>query len=96
MAENQSKHRQELEKQVIDANCKVQRTGPIYGFIICMTAILGGIFLIYVGKNAAGLASIITALGALAIVFVIGKTKQKKELDDKANALAQAAAPHSN
>ncbi|MFZ3217718.1 MAG: DUF2335 domain-containing protein [Candidatus Acidiferrales bacterium] len=87
MAESQSLHRQSLEKAVIEANCRVQKTGPIYGFIICMTAILGGIYLVHSGKSAEGLASIITALSSVAVVFVVGKKKQEKELKDKASAL---------
>jgi len=80
MAEKQSAHRQELEKKVIATSCHNARLGPILGFIICMTAIGGGIFLIQSGKGAAGLASIVTALASLAVVFVYGRTKQKEEL----------------
>ena len=57
------------------------------GFIICMTAIGGGIFLIQSGKGAAGLASIITALASLAVVFVYGRTKQKQELKEQQSTL---------
>ncbi len=84
MAENQSQHRQRLEAAVIEANCRAQKHGPIYGFVTCMTAILGGIYLITSGKSVEGLAAIIAALGSLAVVFVVGKQKQKKELQEKA------------
>jgi uncharacterized membrane protein len=87
MAEKQSQHRQNIEKAVIEANCKAQRIGPIFGFIVCMTAILGGIYLIRLGKSTEGLVAIISAVGSLATVFVFGKHKQKKELDDKAKDL---------
>lgn len=87
MAENQSQHRQSLEKAVIAANCSTQKTGPIYGFVICMTAILGGVYLIHDGKSAQGLTAIISALSALVLVFVVGKWKQEKELSEKSNAL---------
>ena len=93
MSESQSQHRQALEKAVIDANCKIQRTGPIYGFIISMTAILGGIYLVHSGKSIEGLASIITALSSLAVVFVVGKKKQEKELKQKADALLPPQKP---
>jgi uncharacterized membrane protein len=89
MAENQSKHRQSLEGKVVDANCRAQRTGSILGFLICITAIASGTFLIYVGKSAEGLVPIIGALGGLVGVFVIGKYQQKKDLEQKGNALAQ-------
>jgi uncharacterized membrane protein len=83
MAEGQVAHRQELEKTVIASNCHAQKSGPIYGFIVCMTAIVGGVYLIQQGKGASGLAAIISALASLAIVFVYGRTKQQQELKKK-------------
>lgn len=87
MAERQSAHRQDLEKAVVDANCATQRTGPVYGFIICMTAIVGGVYLIHSGKSPEGLASIVSALASLATVFILGRRKQEKELKEKSEAL---------
>jgi uncharacterized membrane protein len=93
MAEKQSNHRQELEKQVVDANCRAQRTGSVYGFLICMASLASGTFLIYVGKSAQGLVPIIGALGGLVAVFIVGKNKQQKELVEKSSALAQTQNP---
>jgi uncharacterized membrane protein len=87
MAESQLKHRQALEDKVVDSNCKAQQRGPIYGFIVCMSAIAGGIYLIHTGKDASGLAAIVTALASLAIVFIYGKAKQQKELREKSQAI---------
>lgn len=87
MAEEQSRHRQHLEKTVVEANCTTQKTGPWLGFIICMTAILGGVYLITLGKSTEGLAAIVFALTALATVFVLGRKKQDRELKQKADAL---------
>jgi hypothetical protein len=56
-----------------------------------MTAIGGGVYLIQLGKGAAGLASIITALASLAVVFVYGRTKQKQELEQKSDTLVKIA-----
>jgi len=89
MAEKQAAHRQELEKAVIVSNCHAQKTGPIYGFIVCMTAILCGTGLIYVGKNAVGLTVILAALGSLALVFIVGKRKQQQELRAKGDAVTE-------
>ena len=89
MAENQSKHRQSLEQKVVDANCRAQRNGTILGFLICMAAIGSGTFLIDVGKSAEGLVPIIGALGGLVAIFVIGKSQQRKDLEQKGNALAE-------
>jgi len=87
MAESQLTHRQALERQVIDSNCKAQQRGPIYGLVVCLSAIGGGIYLIHSGQSAAGLVSIISALTGLAIVFISGKAMQQKQLRDQAGAL---------
>ncbi|MHB8501417.1 MAG: DUF2335 domain-containing protein [Candidatus Acidiferrales bacterium] len=84
MAESQSAHRQRLEKAVVDSNCHAQKLGPIYGFIVCMSAIGGGVYLIQLGKQATGLAAIITALASLSVVFIYGKRKQEQDLKQKA------------
>jgi len=89
MAETQHDHRVAIEQQVVDSNIDSQKLGTILGFIVAMTAILGGIFLAYVGRETSGLASIITALVGLAGVFVYGKMEQKKELANKSNAIAK-------
>ena len=84
MAEQQSKHRQGLERTVVDSNTFVQKVGPFLGFVVAMTAVVGGILLILKGKDGYGLAAIITALASLAGVFIYGKKKQRKELAEKA------------
>jgi hypothetical protein len=53
-----------------------------------MTAIGSGTYLILHGKSVEGLAAIITALAALAVVFVVGRKKQQEELEKKQKALA--------
>jgi hypothetical protein len=54
-----------------------------------MTAILGGIYLIKLGKSGEGVAAIIASLAGLAAVFIYGERKEKKELCEKADALAK-------
>lgn len=83
MAERQATHRQEIEKFAIHSNGKREFTGQIFGLIVSLTAIVGGVYLIMLDKSAAGLASIIGTVGALATVFVYGKYSQKKELERK-------------
>lgn len=86
MAEQQSRHRQSIETKVIESNVFVQKLGPFLGFIVAMTAVVGGIVLVLKGKDGYGLAAIVGALASLAGVFIYGKQRQKKELDDKAEA----------
>jgi uncharacterized membrane protein len=88
MAEHQSAHREHLERTVVEGNVKSQARGTLYGFIICLVSIVGGFALLFEGKNAQGLAAIISSLAALAGVFVYGRYKQAKERTDKADAIA--------
>jgi uncharacterized membrane protein len=83
MAESQHRHRQNLELNVVNSNISAQRLGVILGFVIAMTTILGGIYLVATGKPASGLAAIITPLAALVGVFVYGKREQHQQLDEK-------------
>jgi len=92
MAENQHTHRQGLEKHVIHSNVAAQRLGTILGFIVAMTVVIGGMFLVHEGKSGEGLAAILTALASLVGVFLYSKLEQQKELGKKTDALANAAA----
>jgi uncharacterized membrane protein len=89
MAERQSKHRELLEAQVVAGNLKSQDRGTLYAFIIALITILGGIFLIYMGKDASGLATIISSLVGLISIFVYSKYKQGKERVEKSTTLAE-------
>jgi flagellar motor component MotA len=91
MAESQHSHRQDLEKHVIVSNVSAQKLGTILGFIVAMTVVLGGMWLVHDGKSVAGLASILTALASLVGVFVYSKYEQQKDLAKKTEALAVAA-----
>ncbi|MDD2745159.1 MAG: DUF2335 domain-containing protein [Candidatus Gracilibacteria bacterium] len=84
MTEKQSAHRIELERAVIMGGQKMQFRGWLSASIITITCILGGIFLIYKGKDITGFATIISALGGLIGVFVYGKNQGTQELAIKA------------
>jgi uncharacterized membrane protein len=90
MAESQHTHRQGLESHVVHSNVAAQRLGTILGFIVAMTVVVGGMYLVHEGKNAAGLASILTALASLVGVFLYSKYEQQKDLVKKTDALTQA------
>lgn len=83
MAEKQQMHRQNLEKKVVFGNAASQTRGNYLGFFVAMTAILGGLWLIYLGKEVTGLVAIITPIIGLVGVFVYGKHLQREELDEK-------------
>lgn len=87
MAENQSKHRERIEAAVIESNVKSQARGTTYGFIMGMTGLLGGMFLIYSGHGTTGITAFLSSIGALASVFFIGRKHGDRELSQKSSAL---------
>ncbi|MGA8151018.1 MAG: DUF2335 domain-containing protein [Terriglobales bacterium] len=93
MAEKQSTHRESIETTVVTAGVESQTRGSWFAFIIAMTAILSGVYLIKLGKDTEGLSAIIGSLVALAGVFVYGKKKESTELKEKSNALAKRMNP---
>jgi uncharacterized membrane protein len=86
MAEGQSAHRQHLEKSVVDSNIASEKRGQYLGFTIMMTALVGGFVLVGIGKNAYGIAAILTALGSGLATYIYGKHTQRRELAKKAQA----------
>ena len=86
LAEKQSDHRQTLERTKINSDIKSERIGTVLGFILVMTAILGGVYLILHDKDTSGLVSILGSLVTLAGVFIYGRQAQRKERDAKTKA----------
>ncbi len=83
MAEKQQEHRQAIEKKVVFGNTSSQTRGNYLGFLVSMTAILGGIWLIYMGKETTGLVAIITPITGLVAAFAYGKYLQRRDLREK-------------
>jgi len=83
MAKEQATHRQELEKKVINSDIDNSKKGLWFGFIIGMTGIIIGAFIIYAGQVIAG--SIISGgtLATLVGTFVYGSQGRKKEREEK-------------
>ena len=75
--------RQELEKVIVQTGVKNEARGQIFGFIIALSAIVGGTVVIAIGKDVIGLIAIISALASLAGVFIYGKRRQGRELTEK-------------
>ena len=87
MVERQGIHREHLEKCVVQGNVRSQARGAWLGFIVSMTAIGAGTYLIAIGKGVWGFTTILANLVALVSVFVYAKQKQKTELAEKSTAL---------
>jgi uncharacterized membrane protein len=87
MAERQSAHREKLETLVVTGNVKAQSQGTKFAFIICVIALIAGFYLVLEGRNVAGFASIVGAMGGVLGTFIYSKNEQRKERTDKADAL---------
>ncbi|MCX5899296.1 MAG: DUF2335 domain-containing protein, partial [Proteobacteria bacterium] len=84
--ENQNKHRQELELRVIKNDCRNSLFGMIFGFIIGMTGMIGGIYLTVLNHGGWGLSVTGACLCSLVGIFVYGTERRKKEREEKARA----------
>jgi hypothetical protein len=88
MAESQALHRQVLEREVINSNCRNQDRGPLLGFVLAAAVIVIGSYLILQGKEVSGLVALLGALVAVVIPFVYGRREQKRELQKKQQELS--------
>ena len=79
MAESQAAHRMKLEAMVIQGNIAAQSRGSIFGFIIGLIGVAGGIWLVSNGRDVVGLTALIGSLAALVAVFMVGRSRQESE-----------------
>ena len=70
MAEKQSNHRQSMERTLVLSDTNNARLGLIFSFILVVSTIGAGTFLICIGKEAQGLTAIIGAIGSVVAVFI--------------------------
>ncbi len=83
MVESQSRHRQELEKAVVNGNIQSEAPGQRYGLIVGLVIGLGALAVVALGHEPAGVSVIIAELAAFAGAFIYGKRRQQKELEEK-------------
>lgn len=73
MAEREQAHRHQIDQRVFKAHFSTIRIGQIFAFIIGMSAVCGGIYLLMHDKALTGLAVFITALAALVAAFLVSQ-----------------------
>ncbi len=81
--ERQVDHRIRLEGKNLNANIIKSYIGMESAFLIVMTAMLCGTWIILHGKSAEGLAVVTGSLVALAAVFITGRYLEKKERSER-------------
>ena len=94
MAEEQAKHRQELEKAVIESDIKDSKIGLYLGFIIGVVAIISGTVCIVQGQTIAGGVIGGSAVPGLTAVFVYGSQQRRKEREIKQKQLSAKQPTH--
>lgn len=76
LAEDEAIHRRGIQRRQM----RLAEGGLLSAFVIAMTVILGGIFLIYEGATKEGIGSIIAALTSLLVVYL---TRGEKKSSSK-------------
>ena len=81
--ENQSTHRQALETKQVGWNNIKEVLGMVLAFLIFITSVAGGIYLISLGHGTEGLVAIIAALVIPGALFIAGRRGAMAELRKK-------------
>ena len=81
MAEEQSAHRQSLEKARVHADIGNEKRGQLFAFIIALVLFVGGLAIVWQGRSVAGLTLLIAEIATLAGLFVYGKESKTRELE---------------
>ena len=84
----EGEHRRATESKVAGSNIRLESRGQIFGFVIAMTALIGGIGLMAFDKSISGAAISLSALAALIGAFVWSKRQKKRELGEKSDPTA--------
>ena len=86
-------HRHAMESKVVDSSMRSESRGQIFGFVIGMTALIGGIGLMAFDKSITGVATSLSALVTLVGVFVWSKRQKSRQLSEKSNPAAFGVEP---
>lgn len=87
MAEDQSRHRMEMEKLVISSQQRQGERGQVFGLIIGVVGLSIGAFVAIKGHDWVGGGIAGTSVISLVYAFVTGKKSQRRDLDKKAQSL---------
>lgn len=81
--EEQSRHRREIEKIVIQSQSSESKRGQIFAFIIGMTGLGLAFTSALLGHNAFAITLASTTIVALVSAFIVGKKMNSKDLKEK-------------
>lgn len=76
MAEEEQAFRHKLHSKVANRSLNQQSAGQIFGFILALVVIVGGIYLTIEGYETTGFIAMLVPLAGLAGVFIYNKRKK--------------------
>lgn len=87
MAEAQAAHRHDLEKNRLRSGVLTERLGMILAFVLAMTAVVGGLYLVAHDKELTGFATFFSSIVILAGLFVRESRKKEKRRERRVREL---------
>lgn len=78
MTEAQGEHRRTAEAAIVKEGLIRAQRGQVFGFVIAMTALVGGIVLLFFERSIEGYATIGTGMASLVVAFTIGRVSQAR------------------
>ena len=88
MVENQSRHRMQLEKQVISADVSRGRWGLLAGVALMLLAFAFAAYLTYADEIIAAVVVVCVTVGSIGGAFIYGTISQRQERKERAEILA--------
>ena len=82
-----------LENHVISSNIVSERIGQIFAFIIAMTALMAGYFLIHDGHDGPGIGIIVGDALTMIGMFIYAQRSQAKQLRAQIDAFLRQPQP---
>lgn len=79
MAENEQKHRHEVENDIVQANFQLQRWGLLAGFSIVVGVLIVSGLLTSQDQGLLGFAGVLTAVGTVVSIFYYAQGRKQKE-----------------
>lgn len=90
MAEQQSRHRQDLESRALDSNAYTAKWGQRFAFVLGVSGIIGAVVLVALGRTWPGMVIFFADFFGLAGLFLWAEAQGRKELRRKARQSAGA------
>jgi uncharacterized membrane protein len=83
MAELEAEHRQRIDHRVVSIQGRNSTLGIVAGLLLGLSGIVGGVYAVVSGADIAGTGVALTALAALAGVFVTQRRAERREPGEK-------------